>query len=165
MWGWGNLIKNHIHPEALSIYVTEANCYSQPPLSTREGNVLFNDALHTFYLRLYDVSLWWRTTQRWEETRCRHIDYSFRLASHRQDNTYHGLCYTSRGALVGKRNSSMGSRFNEGGSGVTESLFFLGGGAQRGWPDLHGGRRHRIEGCTIKSQMGGGGGHGVNAPP
>ena len=28
--------------------------------------------------------------------------------SHRQDNTYHGLCYTSRGALDGTRNSSMG---------------------------------------------------------
>ena len=28
--------------------------------------------------------------------------------SHRQDNTYHGLCYTSRGALDGMRNSSMG---------------------------------------------------------
>ena len=44
-----------------------------------------------------------------EETRCRHIGYSFRLAarvllyapSHRQDSTYHGLCYTSRGALAG----------------------------------------------------------------
>ena len=24
------------------------------------------------------------------------------------DNTYHGLCYTSRGALAGTRNSSMG---------------------------------------------------------
>ena len=51
-----------------------------------------------------------------KETRCRHIGYSYRLAarvllyapSHRQDNTYHGLCYTSRGALVGTRNSSMG---------------------------------------------------------
>ena len=48
-----------------------------------------------------------------KETRCRHIGYSFRLAarvllyapSHRQDNTYHGLCYTSRGALAGTRNS------------------------------------------------------------
>ena len=48
-----------------------------------------------------------------EETRCRHICYSYRLTarvllyapSHRQDNTYHGLCYTSRGALAGKRNS------------------------------------------------------------
>ena len=28
--------------------------------------------------------------------------------SHRQDNSYHGLCYTSRGALAGTRNSSMG---------------------------------------------------------
>ena len=26
---------------------------------------------------------------------------------HRQDNTYHGLCYTSHGALAGTRNSSM----------------------------------------------------------
>ena len=53
-----------------------------------------------------------------KETRCRHIGYSYRLTarvllyapSHRQDNTYHGLCYTSRGALAGTRNSSMGPR-------------------------------------------------------
>ena len=40
--------------------------------------------------------------------------YSFRLAarvllyapSHRQDKTYHGLCYTSRGAHAGTRNSN-----------------------------------------------------------
>ena len=30
------------------------------------------------------------------------------LSSHRQDNTYHGLCYNSHGALAGMRNSSMG---------------------------------------------------------
>ena len=38
---------------------------------------------------------------------------SFRLAarvlfyalSYRQDNTYHGICYTSRGVLAGTRNS------------------------------------------------------------
>ena len=33
---------------------------------------------------------------------------SFICTSHRQDNTYHGLCYTSHGALAGTRNSSMG---------------------------------------------------------
>ena len=41
------------------------------------------------------------------------MGYSFRLAarvllyasSHRQENTYHGLCYTSRGALAGTRNT------------------------------------------------------------
>ena len=51
-----------------------------------------------------------------KETCCCHIGYSYRLtarvllyaSSHRQDNTYHGLCYTSRGALAGTRNSSMG---------------------------------------------------------
>ena len=61
--------------------------------------------------------IWSMTTQiAIEETCCRHIGYSFRLTakvliyapSHRQDNTYHGLCYTSRGALAGTRNSSMG---------------------------------------------------------
>ena len=39
-----------------------------------------------------------------KETCCRHIGYSYRLTarvllyapSHRQNNTYHGLCYTSR---------------------------------------------------------------------
>ena len=52
-----------------------------------------------------------------KETRCRHIGYSFRLTarvllyalSHRQDSTYHDLCYTSRGGLAGTRNRSMGS--------------------------------------------------------
>ena len=29
--------------------------------------------------------------------------------SHRQDSTYHSLCYTSRGALAGTRNSSVGT--------------------------------------------------------
>ena len=51
-----------------------------------------------------------------KETCCHHIGYSFRLTarillyapSHRQDSTYHSLCYTSHGALAGTRNSSMG---------------------------------------------------------
>ena len=49
-----------------------------------------------------------------KETRCRHIGYSYRLTarvllyapSHRQDNTYHDLCYTSRGALTATRNTA-----------------------------------------------------------
>ena len=47
---------------------------------------------------------------------CNYMGHSFRLTarallygpSHIQDNTYHGLCYISRGALAGTRNSSMG---------------------------------------------------------
>ena len=82
-----------------------------------EGNVLFNDALNTFYLRLYGIRHMVMTSHIMrEETRCRHMGYSFRLTakvllyvpSHRHDNTYHVLCYTSRGALAGTRNSSMG---------------------------------------------------------
>ena len=56
-----------------------------------------------------------------KETHCRHIGYSFRLTprvllyapSHRQDSTYHGLCYTSRGELGGTRNNSMGLTFTQ----------------------------------------------------
>ena len=44
------------------------------------------------------------------------MGYSFRLIarvllyapSHKQDSSYYGLCYTSRGALAGTKNSSMG---------------------------------------------------------
>ena len=70
-----------------------------------------------FILRLYGVGHTQDHTQIVrEETRCRHMGYSFRLTarvllyapSHRQDITYHGVCYTSRGALAGTRNSSMG---------------------------------------------------------
>ena len=51
-----------------------------------------------------------------KETRCHHMGYSVRLTArvllyapfHRQDCTYHGLCYTSRGAVAGTRNSLMG---------------------------------------------------------
>ena len=57
-----------------------------------------------------------------KETCCHHIGYSYWLTarvllyapSHRQDNTYHGLCYTSRGALAGTRNSSMAPRSDAG---------------------------------------------------
>ena len=81
---------------------------------------LFNDALSTFYLRLYGVRLMIKDNSNSEETLCRHIGCSFRLAarvllyvpSYIQDSTYHGLCYTSRGALAGTKNSSMGT-FNE----------------------------------------------------
>ena len=54
-----------------------------------------------------------------EETHCRHMGYSFQLAarvllyapSHRQDSTYHSLCYTSRGALAGMRNTPYSKPF------------------------------------------------------
>ena len=56
-----------------------------------------------------------------KETRCRHIGYCFQLAasvllnapSHRHDSTYLSLCYTSRGALAGTRNSSLHIQINK----------------------------------------------------
>ena len=80
----------------------------------KEGNVLFNNALNTFSYGYMASDIWLRTILIVRnETRCHHMGYSFRLAarvllyaqSHRQDNTYHGLCYTSRGTLAGTRNS------------------------------------------------------------
>ena len=68
---------------------------------------LFNDALNTFYLRLYGVRHMVKNHSDSEKGNS--------LPPHRlllsinskgyfiptQDNTYHGLCYTSRGTLAG----------------------------------------------------------------
>ena len=61
----------------------------------RERNVLFNDALNTFYLRLYGV-------RHMVKDHCDN-EKENPLPPHRlllsiksKDNTYHGLCYTSR---------------------------------------------------------------------
>ena len=69
-----------------------------------------------------------------EENCCCHIVYSFRLAarvllyppSHRQDSTYHSLCYTNRGALAGLRNSSMGSPWRMIVKGTLLSILYWG---------------------------------------
>ena len=79
----------------------------------KEGNVLFNDALDTFYLRIYGIR---HMVDDHSDSERGYMGYSFRLearvllyaSSNRQDNTYHGLCYTCRAALVGTRNSSVG---------------------------------------------------------
>ena len=75
-----------------------------------EGNVLFNDALNTFYLRLYGIrhNMVKNHSERERGNRLLFSISSIHASSHRQDNTYHGLCYTSRGALAGTRNSPMG---------------------------------------------------------
>ena len=87
------------------------------PLEGRKENVLFKDAFNTFYLWLYGIGHMVKDhSDSNRETHCHHMGYSFRLAamvllyasSHRKDSTYHSLCYTSRGALAGTRNSSMG---------------------------------------------------------
>ena len=71
-----------------------------------------------FILWLYGIGHMVKATQIViEKTCCHHMGYSFRLAarvllyasSHRQDNTYHSLCYTSHLALAGTWNRSMGS--------------------------------------------------------
>ena len=80
----------------------------------KEGNALFNDALNTFYLRLYGVGHMIKdhSDSMREETHCHHMGITARVLlyapSHRQDSTYHSFCYTSRGTLAGTRNSSMG---------------------------------------------------------
>ena len=83
----------------------------------RERNVFLTTHSTHFIYGYMESDIWLRTILIVrKETRCRHIGYSYWLTarvllyapSHRQDNTYHSLCYTSRGALAGMRNSSMG---------------------------------------------------------
>ena len=78
----------------------------------RKGKEMFYLTMHLphFIYGYMASDLWLRTIPIVrKETCCRHIGYSFRLtarvllyaSSHRQDSAYHGLCYTSRGALAG----------------------------------------------------------------
>ena len=79
----------------------------------REREMFYLTTHSTHFIYGYMASdIWLRTILIVrKETRCRHIGYSYRLTarvllyapSHRQNNTYHGLCYTSRGALAGTR--------------------------------------------------------------
>ena len=80
----------------------------------REREMFYLTTHSTHFIYSYMASdIWLRTILIVrKETRCCHIGYSYRLTarvllyapSHRQDNTYHGLCYTSRGALAVTRN-------------------------------------------------------------
>ena len=79
--------------------------------SGKGKEMLYLTTHSTHFIYGYMASdIWLRTIQIVrEETRCRHMGYSYRLTarvllyapSHRQDCTYHGLCYSSRGALAG----------------------------------------------------------------
>ena len=94
------------------------NEYLVIPLLAREREMFYLTMHLTHFIYGYMPSdIWLRTILIVrKETCCRHIGHSYRLTarvllyapSNRQDNTYHSLCYTRRGALVGTRNSSMG---------------------------------------------------------
>ena len=104
----------------IDLFPLEPHCFSTPvhkhELGEREMFYLTTHSTHFIYSYMAS-DIWLRTILIVrKETRCRHIGYSYRLTvrvllyapSHRQDNTYDGLCYTSRGALAGTKNSSMG---------------------------------------------------------
>ena len=83
-------------------------------MNEREREMFYLTTHSTHFIYCYMASdLWLRTILIVrKEICCRHIGYSYRLTarvllyapSHRQDNTYHSLCYTGRGALAGMRN-------------------------------------------------------------
>ena len=82
-----------------------------------EANDLFNNTFNTFYLRLHGISHMVKDhldSERGSPLPPHRLLFPISskvflyAPSHRQDNTYHGLCYTSRGALAGTRNSWMG---------------------------------------------------------
>ena len=103
--------------EPVSPAVSASICRPVALCSPLGGNVLFNDALNTFYLRLYGVRHMVKdhSDSEKENPLPPHrllLSINRRVLlyapSHRQYNTYHGLCYTSRGAMAGTGKSSMG---------------------------------------------------------
>ena len=105
-------------PETLNVLTVETMILLTQ--GRKERNILFNDALNTFnFLRLYGVGH--MVNEHSDSERGKPLPphgLLFPINSKgsffctilpRQGNTYHVLCYTSRGALAGTRNSSMGS--------------------------------------------------------
>ena len=109
LYGVRHMVKDHSDSERGNPLLPHELLFLISSKEGKEGNILFNDTLNTFYLQLYGV---------------RHMvkDHSdskrgnpllphglhFLISSkgyHRQDNTKHGFCYTSRGVLAGMRNS------------------------------------------------------------
>ena len=88
-------------------------------MTRKEGSVLFNDALNTFYFMVIWHWIYGKASEKKSATST--MGYSFQLAardllhapSHRQDSTYHSLCYTSCGTLAGMRNSLMKDRSDD----------------------------------------------------
>ena len=39
----------------MSVFTQRVSCWPNARIGRKEGNILFNDALNTFYLRLYGV--------------------------------------------------------------------------------------------------------------
>ena len=95
-------------------------CYTSRGTWLEEGTKeMFSLMMHsTFYLWLIGIR---HIVKQYSDSERKmfcylYMSYSFQLAargllyasSHRQGHTYHSLCYTSRGALAGTRNSSKG---------------------------------------------------------
>ena len=120
---YGHQQPAHVQRQVLTVYSNrrEAKTYPFPlPVKSTSRKEMFYLTTHLthFSYGFMASDIWLRTILIVrKETHCRHIGYSFRLtarvllyaSSHRQDNTSNGLCYTSRGALAGTRNRSMGS--------------------------------------------------------
>ena len=115
------------HTRLVSIYVHVVNTSTTAPRLKVELLISqLKGGKEMFYLTTHSTHFiyGYMASDKWlrsiliarKETRCRHIGYYVRLTarvllyapSHREDSTYHGLCYTSRGELAGTRSSSVG---------------------------------------------------------
>ena len=101
---------SHVLPASARQHVektgeTRSHCCS----NVSEGNVIINDALNTFYLRLYGGTHMVKDhsdSERGNPLPPHGLLFPISskglyASSHRQDNTYHSLYYTSSGALAG----------------------------------------------------------------
>ena len=105
-------------PTFVIIFLYYFKCFSNLSValstpSRKEGNVLFNDALNTFYLRLYGVRHMVKDhsdSKRGNPLPPHRLLFPINSnGSFRQDNTYHSLCYASRGAVAGSSTPSKSS--------------------------------------------------------
>ena len=109
-WPLETDVSSTVYLNTLAIQLCRHRWEIFSPKCERERNVLFIDALNTFYLRLYGVRH--MVTDHSDSEQGNPLPPHRLLLSINSKGsficTYHSLCYTSRGALAGTRNSSMG---------------------------------------------------------
>ena len=101
-------IHRHIHYTNIYLQAHNGSSLAKGIIGMKEMFYLTMHSTHFIYGYMAS-NIWLRTILIVrKETHCHHIGYTFRLTarvllyapSHRQDSTYHGLCYTSHGALT-----------------------------------------------------------------
>ena len=126
LYGVRHMVKNHsdsergnpLPPHGLLFPISSKGFYMHHPIDRIAHTTAFVTPVVEHWLER-EIAQWVHPMKDWSDDPSHHeqtllprsyisLPLFLYASSHRQGNTYHSLCYTSRGALAGTKNSSMG---------------------------------------------------------